>query len=456
MSFNTLVITSVGIVCLVSSCPGQSVEAPLTERERQLLDRIARLEDRLSAIEGKVGGASAALSTPAPALLAAQTSVANPDPAAPFGLTDTTLNFYFDGYYMWSTNRPLGRINLLRAYDATANNFSINQTGMMVERIPNVAAGRRWGYRLDLMYGQATEILQGNAQNEPRPQAYRPLFQGYGTYIAPIGKGLTVDYGKWASALGFENNYNKDQINYSRSYFFHFLPFYHMGFRNTYTVNDKLSLGYWLVNGTQQAEDFNNFKSQVGQAVIKPSKKLVWTLQYYAGQEQRDLVPDLNPGIPMIPTQPGLSNTPVPPPIPNGRLHIIDTYATWNVTNRLTLGGQIDYIINRVQSNSPPQRVTGGAAYLRYQMTPKTYFGQRYVRFNDLNGLFSGVAQSLNDVTSTLGVRVGEGFETRFEYRCDFSNVPFFYSSNPAVLKKAQNTFTLGLLWWFGGKEGTW
>jgi hypothetical protein len=63
-------------------------------------------------------------------------------------------------------------------------------------------------------------MLQGGAQNEPRPQVYRNVFQAYGTYVAPLGKGLTIDFGKWASALGPESNYTKDQINYSRSYFF--------------------------------------------------------------------------------------------------------------------------------------------------------------------------------------------------------------------------------------------
>jgi hypothetical protein len=349
----------------------------------------------------------------------------------------------------------LGRINLLRAYDVTANSFSINHTGLIVERAADAAAGKRWGYRLDLMHGQATETLQGGAQNEARPQVYRNVFQAYGTYIAPLGKGLTVDFGKWASALGPEGNYTKDQINYSRSYFFNFLPFYHMGFRTTYPLNDKLSLTYWLVNGANQTEDSNGFKSQLGQAVIKPTKNLTWTLNYYNGREQRDLLPVLNPGLPAIPSQPGLSTSPVVP-APRGRFHVIDTYAFWNATDKLTLGGEFDYVINRVESNGPPQRIVGGAAYLRYQFTPNVYFGQRYVRLIDKAGLFSGAAQDLNDVTSTLGFRMADGFETRLEYRRDFSNVPFFLRRDPGSLSTHQDTFTLGLLWWFGGKNGSW
>jgi hypothetical protein len=445
-------VLAVGLVTQAQDNP-----APMTEREKLLAARVAALEERLAALEKRIEG-----SAPSSTTVERGGAEATPAPQEVSGaespnswLKDTSINFYFDGYYSWNTNRPLGRINLLRAYEVTANNFSINQAGMVIERAAGAPAGKRWGYRLDLMYGQATESLQGGAQNEPRPQVYRNVFQACGTYVAPVGKGLVVDFGKWASALGPEGNYTKDQINYSRSYFFSFLPFYHMGLRTTYPVNDRLSFAYWLVNGANQTEDFNGFKSQLAQAVVKPSKNLTWTVNYYNGREQRDLAPALNPGIPAIPSQPGLSTAPVTP-VPRGRLHIIDTYAFWNASSRLILGGEFDYVINRLESNSPPQRVTGGAAYLRYQLTPRVYFGQRYERLDDHAGLFSGAAQRLNEVTSTVGFRPVEGFEARLEYRRDFTNVPFFLTRNGGVRVAHQDTFTLGSMWWFGGKTGGW
>src|ERR1700758_985531 len=149
-------------------------------------------------------------------------------------LRGTTINLGVDGYYAYNFNSPIGRVNLLRAYDVLSNSFSLNQANLVIEHAPNVAAGKRFGGRLDLQFGQATETLQGSAVNELRPQVYRPVFQAYGTYVFPLGSGLTVDFGKWGSALGIENNYTKDQMNYSRSYFFNFLPFYHMGVRATY------------------------------------------------------------------------------------------------------------------------------------------------------------------------------------------------------------------------------
>ena len=82
------------------------------------------------------------------------------------------------------------------------------------------------------------------------------------------GSGITADFGKWASSLGIEGNYTKDQMNYSRSYWFNYLPFYHMGARVSYQVNDHLGINYWITNGTQQTEDFNGFKDQLGGVVL--------------------------------------------------------------------------------------------------------------------------------------------------------------------------------------------
>jgi hypothetical protein len=370
-------------------------------------------------------------------------------------LEGTTINLTVDGYYAYNFNRPVGRVNLLRAYDASSNSFSINQATVILERAPDLPVGRRFGARVDLQYGQATETLQGSAANELRPQVYRPLFQVYGTYVAPVGSGLEIDFGKWASALGIEGNYNKDQINYSRSYFFNFLPFYHMGFRATYNFTPKLSLAYWLVNGAQQTEDFNGFKSQAFLFTFKPVSSVSWNVNYYFGEEQRDVVPVLNPGFPAGPTQPGLPVSSVAP-APNGREHIFDSYITWNATPELTLVGEADYVLNRVFSGSTPGHVSGGAAYASYQVTPKLAFAARGEYLSDRGGLFSGATQALKETTLTAEYRFADGFLTRFEWRRDFSNQPFFLIAASGPLKKEQNTTTVGLIWWWGQKQGSW
>jgi len=251
----------------------------------------------------------------------------------------------------------------------------------------------------------------------------------------PVGNGLTMDFGKFASSIGIEGNYTKDQINYSRSYWFNLLPFYHFGFRINYNFNDLLSGGYWLVNGIGQSEDFNQNKSQNLTFSVKPSKTASWTWNYYAGVETPEIVGKQAPG---------------------GRTHIIDTYFSWDLSKRLTLAAEADYLIRRFQTSDPPSHVGGGAGYLRYQFASKFALAGRAEYLSDRGGIFSGFTQTLKETTLTVDYRAADGFLVRGEWRRDFSNQPFFLTSAPGLLKKEQNTATLGLTWWFGRKGGAW
>ena len=374
-------------------------------------------------------------------------------------LRDTTVNLGIDGYYAYNFNHPVGRVNLLRAYDVLSNEFSLNQASVVLEHAPDVTAGRRWGARLDLQFGQATDTLQGNPANEPRPQIYRNIFQAYGTYVVPIGKGWNVDFGKWGSALGIEGNYTKDQVNYSRSYWFNFLPFYHMGLRTSLPLSDRFSINYWLVNGTNKVEATNGYKDQLFGFTAKPAKSVTWTVNYYLGQENADrvVVPPESP----VPVQAGLSFQAIRP-APDGRTHILDSYATWTATTKLTVALEADYVNQRLWrdaapgQSSAPAIASGACAYFRYQLTPAFALGTRAEYLSDRGALFSGISQALKENTITLDYKVADGFLMRYEWRRDYSNQPTFLTDVQGGLSKQQNTATVGLIWWWGRKEGSW
>lgn len=467
-------------------------DAPaLVEEVRQLRELVEELEARDSRIEAELhelgvqlreqrapeagvagaGVGNAKTGPPVPADPVAQSSMqSNPttstasllsedDRGALDFLKNNTINFTIDGYYAYNFNHPYGRVNLLRAYDVLSNMFSLNQAAVIFEHPTDVAAGRRFGVRLDLQFGQATETLQGNPANEPRPDIYRNIFQAYGTYVLPVGRGLTVDFGKWGSSLGIENNYTKDQINYSRSYWFDFLPFYHMGLRANLSINDKIGVNYWVINGTDQTEATNGFKDQFFGLALTPRKTVNWTVNYYLGQEHPDVkqVPNTGP----IPVQPGLNFVPIRP-APDGRLHILDSYVSWQRTPKLTLAMEGDYVIERLWRGSAPERssapteIWGGAAYAHYQWTPHLALGGRAEYMEDRQGMFSGVGQALKETTATFDYKIAEGFLMRYEWRRDFSNQPYFQSDILTGRSKQQNTATVGLVWWFGRKQGGW
>lgn len=339
-----------------------------------------------------------------------------------------------EGFYQYNWNKPYDRINLLRAYDTRSNVFGLQQAAFVIESAPAVDKGRRFGARVDLQFGQATETVQGSAANEPRPDVYRHIWQAYGTYVFPVGKGLQADFGKFASNLGYETNYAKDNNQFSRAYLFNFLPFYHSGLRLSLPVSDKVTVMYMLTNGIQQTEDFNNFKSNHFSTVIKPSSNIAWTTSYYFGREQAD------------------GNQ---PDGPDGFFRVIDSYVAVTLTPKASAGLDVNYVTNEVNQADPELSLQGIGAYARYQLSAPAALSVRYERLDD-EGLFGGVKQTLQEVTVTLEHKFADGFLLRGEFRRDWSNERFFTSSVPGELRTHQNTALVGLVWWFGNKTGAW
>ncbi len=462
--------------------PGGTVAVPAQTMER-LEQHLAALEAEVTELKTQVrelraasssaesrsnsgfahdtvdGVAEAATPSNSDQALQASGSLTKEDRSVLNYLKGTTINGVVDTYYEYNFNDPVGRVNLLRAYDVSSNAFSLNQAGLIIERAPDLDGGRRYGARLDLQFGQATATLQGNPLNEPRPDIYRNIFQAYGTYVVPLGKGLTVDFGKWASSLGYEGNYTQFQMNYSRSYWFDFLPFYHMGVNANYKLNNKIAFNYWIVNGTNQTEPTNGFKDELFGFVVTPNKNISWTVNYYLGQEHSNAIPVASCG--PVPVQPGLCFQQVSP-APNGKTNIFDSYATWQTTAKLSLALEGDYEIVRLGAlgqSAAPSDAWGGAAYAKYQFTPRTYLAGRTEYLSDTGGLFTGITsytEALKEVTATYDFQVADGFDMRWEYRRDFSNRPIFLTGTQGVFSPDQNTATLGVIWWFGRKQGPW
>ena len=68
--------------------------------------------------------------------------------------------------------------------------------------------------------------------------------------MAPLGKGLQVDFGKFVTPAGAEVIETNQNWNYTRSLLFYYaIPYYHFGARAKYTFNDKWSLTGYMTNG---------------------------------------------------------------------------------------------------------------------------------------------------------------------------------------------------------------
>ncbi|HVO61802.1 MAG TPA: outer membrane beta-barrel protein, partial [Terriglobales bacterium] len=160
----------IAIATCVASLQSQSKAADQTaskaETSEAMQERISKLEKEVSELKAVIeqlqkpslNNSSSVQSDTVSDNKAApepQSLVQGEDRKALEFLRDTTINLGLDTYYAYNFNAPVGRVNLLRPYDVLSNEFSLNQASVILEHAPDLNAGRRWGARLDLQYGQA-------------------------------------------------------------------------------------------------------------------------------------------------------------------------------------------------------------------------------------------------------------------------------------------------------------
>ena len=298
----------------VKEIKGESKPSSETEimlREVQDLQRTVKLlETRIKELESKLGGSIekndsttekivkevssettsvAVAATAAPSVLKPEDDKSSPADKILSFFERTEVSGFVDAYYGYNFNRPDVGTNVtvfdnqLRNFDTKHNQFSLNQAKLVLNNAPT--EDHRVGFRLDLNFGPATEII--HAGEPGGVNVFRNLQQAYLSYLAPVGKGLQIDFGKFVTYHGNEVIETKDNWNYSRSILFAFgIPYYHYGVRLTYAVSDKFTLGFAMHNGYNNVVDNNARKSFSVQAIIKPTSKLTFYQNYTGGPEQ--------------------------------------------------------------------------------------------------------------------------------------------------------------------------
>ena len=186
-------------------------------------------------------------------------------------------------------------------------------------------------------------------------------------------------------------------------------------------------------NGIQQTEDFNNFKSNQFAAVLAPGKTISWTVNYYFGQEQPDG---------------GL------PDGPNGWFRVFDTYSHVRAVRQdvLRVRRQPDDQSTAVKDR--PGALVGTAGYARYQITPPER-GVLEIRATlMIPAACSAASTEAAGSDARCQHKVADGFLARGEFRRDWSNQNVLSGARWTDAKG--QTRLVGLVWWFGGKQGPW
>jgi hypothetical protein len=111
-------------------------------------------------------------------------------------------------------------------------------------------------------------------------------------YEASVGynftEKLSVDAGIFPSHIGSETAISKDCWNLSRSLIADNSPYYEMGVKLNYLVNEKWTTSLLLLNGWQNIKETNSGKAIGTQIQFKPNVKWLFNSSSFIGNEQPD------------------------------------------------------------------------------------------------------------------------------------------------------------------------
>jgi hypothetical protein len=400
--------------------------------------RIADLEKQLEAIRTELNALKTAPAAPTPAPMTHEAAAATPATApAPNPLAGITsvlggvnLTGLVDAYYGYNANHPTDG-TATEPFQFENGQFNLNLLELQLDK--PVDKTTPLGFRVALGFGQAILAVNGTpfelARNLPAAQY---LKEGYMSYMAPVGKGLQIDVGKFVTSAGAEVIETNQNWNYSRSLLFYYaIPYYHMGARAKYTFNDKWSVTGFAMNGWNNVVATNTGKTGGLSIGWNPNKKLSITETYLAGPLDRFGTGDNGPWN-----------------------HLSDTVVTYNPNAKLSLMANIDYDFDTgALGKGKSGDYAGIAAYAKYALTPAVAVAGRYEYFNDHDGFATGIpnyittakGQHLKEFTGTIERKIAGHLLSRLEVRHDESNQRFFQRGSLSAVK-GQTTVDAGLV----------
>jgi len=349
-------------------------------------------------------------------------------PAAPVPwYAQISVNGLVSASYVGNFNAPPSGTNQFRVFDTRSDTFALDVAELVVQR--SVSSPGDAGFRVDLTFGSLIPKVTAAAglfRDENGVAGDFDLQQAYFSYIAPAGRGLRIDAGKFGTHFGYEviEGYDGYNDNHSHSFLFGYAqPITHTGLRVSYPFSGAVSAQAYLVNGWDNAVDNNTGKSVGAQLALTPSSRASVVLSYLGGPEQTSESSNLR--------------------------HAFDVVATFKAAPGLSVAANYDY---GRESSVPLAETAGGgiadaswqgvAGYGRVTISPRAAITVRAEWFDDPQGARTGCVQSLKELTFTPEFKPHPHVIVRGDLRRDWSNRDVF-EKDDGTFGRSQTTLSL-------------
>jgi hypothetical protein len=190
------------------------------------------------------------------------------------------LNFNFPENHQWRSKQTTPR----------TNEFTPNMGLVYVRKDPAVES--RWGVELALQAGYDTNDLvpdseNGGAQPINGADTLRHLARANISYLAPVGRGLTLTAGLFKGFKTYEEFYAKYNLNYTRTYLTDYNPNFLMGVGASYALTKSFELGLYVVNEYRHLSHANDLPSYVAKMEWRAAHHLTVYQNVYYGPDQQ-------------------------------------------------------------------------------------------------------------------------------------------------------------------------
>lgn len=209
-------------------------------------------------------------------------------PAGEPAVPDVTYGGFVDVGYLRAFNDPLNKLFRSRGTAWHVNDLHLNMTAAYAKK--KASERSPWGAELLVHAGKDDEIFgfSATAPNMPGSDFLRHLGLANVSYLAPAGKGLTVQGGIFGSLIGYDSLYAKDNFNYTRPWGADFTPYLMLGVNASYPFTDQLTGTFYLVNGYWHLANANSVPSSGVQLAYKATPQITVKETVLIGPHQED------------------------------------------------------------------------------------------------------------------------------------------------------------------------